>query len=182
MPRSVINPRADTLRRFARVGMPEFTNEAVLAALFLASFVAATVLPGGSEVALLALIHARPELLWPAIAVATVGNTLGSATTYWIGRLIPNDVQTDAVARLRRFGAWALLFAWLPVIGDALALAAGWLRLNPWWSLLALAIGKLLRYLAVAGAWIGLAATLAGWGRSWLAAENSIVALRIIAG
>jgi hypothetical protein len=49
MPRSVFNPRADTLRRFARVGMPEFTNEAVLAALFLASFVAATVLPAARK-------------------------------------------------------------------------------------------------------------------------------------
>jgi membrane protein YqaA with SNARE-associated domain len=162
--------------------MPEFTNEAALAALFLAGFVAATVLPGGSEIALLGLIHARPELLWPAIAVATVGNTLGSVTTYWIGRLIPNRVAPEAVARLQRYGAWALLFAWLPVIGDALALAAGWLRLNPWWSLLALAVGKLLRYLVVAAAWIGLTATRAGWGDASTAAENWIVVLRIIAG
>lgn len=160
--------------------MPEFSNEAALAALFLASFVAATVLPGGSEVALLGLIHVRPELLWPAIAVATAGNTLGSVSTYWIGRLIPNRVQPGAVRRLQRYGAWALLFAWLPVVGDALALAAGWLRLDPWWSLLALAVGKLLRYLLVAGVWIGIVATRDGWGHAAIAVENAIVALRII--
>jgi membrane protein YqaA with SNARE-associated domain len=136
--------------------------ESVLAALFLASFLAATVLPGGSEIALLALIHSRPDLFWPAIAVATVGNTLGSMSTYGFGRLLPNKVRPIDVIRLHRFGYWALLFAWLPIVGDALALAAGWLRLNPWWSLLAFAIGKSLRYLMVAGAWAAFAVALQG--------------------
>jgi membrane protein YqaA with SNARE-associated domain len=140
--------------------MSELPIESVLAALFLASFLAATVLPGGSEIALLALIHSRPDLLWPAIWVATVGNTLGSMSTYLIGRLLPNNVRPVDVIRLHRYGYWALLFAWLPVVGDALALGAGWLRLSPWWSLLAFAIGKLLRYLMVAGAWTAIAPTL----------------------
>jgi membrane protein YqaA with SNARE-associated domain len=140
--------------------MSELSTDSVLAALFLASFFAATILPGGSEIALLALIHSRPELLWSAIVVATVGNTLGSMSTYWIGRVLPNKVRPIDVIRLHRYGYWALLFAWLPVVGDALALAAGWLRLSPWWSLLAFAIGKLLRYLMVAGAWTAIAPTL----------------------
>lgn len=140
--------------------MSELSAESVLAALFLASFLAATILPGGSEIALLALIHSRPDLLWPAIAVATVGNTLGSVSTYWIGRLLPNKVRAVDVIRLHRYGYWALLFAWLPVAGDALALGAGWLRLSPWWSLLAFAVGKLLRYLVIAGAWTAIAPTL----------------------
>lgn len=142
--------------------MSELPIEPVLAALFLASFLAATILPGGSEIALLALVHSRPDLLWPAIAVATVGNTLGSMSTYWIGRLLPNKVRTIDVVRLHRYGYWALLFAWLPIVGDALALGAGWLRLSPWWSLLAFAIGKFLRYLMVAGAWAVFATTLQG--------------------
>jgi membrane protein YqaA with SNARE-associated domain len=142
--------------------MSELPIESVLAALFLASFLAATILPGGSEIALLVLIHTRPDLAWPAIAVATVGNTLGSMSTYWLGRLLPNRVQPVNVIRLHRYGYWALLFAWLPVVGDALALGAGWLRLSPWWSLLAFAIGKFLRYLTVAGIWVAVKATLLG--------------------
>jgi len=140
--------------------MSALPAQSVLAALFLASFLAATVLPGGSEFALLALIHKHPELLWAAIAVATVGNTLGSMSTYWIGRVLPNRVRPVDVIRLHRYGYWALLFAWLPIIGDALALGAGWLRLSPWWSLLAFAIGKLVRYLMVAGVWVAMAPTL----------------------
>src|SRR5512147_41362 len=101
--------------------MSELPIEPVLAALFLASFLAATILPGGSEIALLARVHSRPDLLWPAIAVDTVGNTLGSMSTYWIGRLLPNKVRTIDVVRLHRYGYWALLFAWLPIVGDALA-------------------------------------------------------------
>lgn len=140
--------------------MSELPAESVLAALFLASFLAATILPGGSEIALLAVIHSHPELLWTAIAVATVGNTLGSMSTYWIGRVLPNRRPPVDVIRLHRYGYWALLFAWLPIVGDALALGAGWLRLSPWWSLLAFAIGKLLRYLMVAGVWVAMAPTL----------------------
>ncbi len=140
--------------------MSELSTDSVLAALFLASFLAATILPGGSEIALLALIHSRPELLWSAIVVATVGNTLGSMSTYWIGRVLPNKVRPVDVIRLHRYGYWALLFAWLPVVGDALALGAGWLRLSPWWSLLAFAIGKLLRYLMIAGVWVAMAPAL----------------------
>jgi membrane protein YqaA with SNARE-associated domain len=139
--------------------MSELPAESVLGALFLASFLAATILPGGSEIALLAVVHLHPELLWSAIAVATVGNTLGSMSTYWIGRVLPNRRPVDVI-RLHRYGYWALLFAWLPIVGDALALGAGWLRLSPWWSLLAFAIGKLLRYLMVAGVWVAMTSTL----------------------
>ena len=140
--------------------MLEFANDTVLMTLFAVSFVAATVVPGGSELALIAALHRAPGLLWPAIAVATVGNTLGSMTSYWLGRLLPQRMRHAAVARVRRHGYWILLLAWMPVIGDALAVAAGWLRLNPWISMAALAAGKLARYLLVAGAWIGFEALL----------------------
>jgi membrane protein YqaA with SNARE-associated domain len=137
--------------------MADLSITTVLTALFVVSFAAATVLPGGSEVALVAAIHRHPELLWSASAVATVGNTLGAMTSYGIGRLIPNRVRHASVVQLQRYGYWALLLAWLPLVGDALAVAAGWLRLDPWISIAALAIGKLARYLLVAGAWIGAA-------------------------
>ena len=140
--------------------MLELSSGAALTTLFVVSFAAATILPGGSEIALIAVIQRNPETVWSAIAVATAGNTLGAMTTYAIGRLIPNRIRSTAIATVQRYGAWALLFAWLPVVGDALALAAGWLRLNPWISIVALAAGKLARYLVVAAAWLGIAASL----------------------
>ena len=140
-----------------------FTAEAGLAGLFLASFLAATQLPGGSEAVLAAVILAHPEQVIPALALATLGNTLGGMSTYALGRLLPQrvmrgDIQADGAGdtalrqldTLRRHGAPALLLAWAPVIGDALCAAAGWLRL-PWLPcLLWMALGKGARYLLVA--------------------------------
>ena len=134
--------------------MFEFSAEAGLWGLFIASFVAASLLPGGSELVLLAVLHRHPALLWPALAVATIGNTLGGLSSYAIGRVIPNRVQHRALDMLRRHGVWALLLSWAPIVGDALCLAAGWLRLNPWLSTAAIAVGKFLRYCVVAGGWL----------------------------
>lgn len=145
------------------------TAEAGLAGLFLASFLAATLLPGGSEAVLAALLLAHPEQAIPALALATLGNTLGGMSTYALGRVLPEKVmrsgtQTDGADEaaadegramkqldaLRRHGAPALLLAWAPVIGDALCVAAGWLRL-PWLPCAVwMAIGKGMRYIAVA--------------------------------
>jgi len=111
------------------------------------------VLPGGSELVLVAVIHKHPEALWQAVAVATAGNTLGGLTSYWVGRLIPNRVHHKSIIYLHKYGYWALLFSWVPLFGDALSVAAGWLRLSPWLSLGAFAIGKLFRYVLVAGGW-----------------------------
>ena len=119
-------------------------------ALFASAFVSATILPGNSEIVLVAVLKAGAGLP-AAVAVATLGNTLGGLTTYGLGRLLPSRVpEGSAVARVRRYGATVLLLSWLPVVGDALCAAAGWLRL-PWpLCALAIAVGKLLRYLAVA--------------------------------
>lgn len=122
--------------------------------LFIASFLSATVLPGGSEVALVAVLHEYPALWWPALAVATLGNTLGGGTSYVLGRCLPNRVNSKALILAHRYGYWALLLSWLPLVGDALCVAAGWLRFNPWVSMLMLAIGKGVRYLLVAGGWV----------------------------
>jgi membrane protein YqaA with SNARE-associated domain len=125
-----------------------------LAGLFAAAFFSATLLPGHSEAALLAFLHFYPEQLWPALGIATLGNTLGGMSSYVIGRLIPEKALQKAnprgLAWVRRYGSLSLLLAWLPVIGDALPLAAGWLRLDPWLSALSMAVGKFARYAAVA--------------------------------
>ena len=118
--------------------------------LFAASFFSATLLPGHSEAALAVYLHYYPEQLASALAVATVGNTLGGMTSYVIGRLIPEKSTARGLAWVRRYGVFSLLLAWLPIIGDALPLAAGWLRLNPWLSALFMALGKFARYSLVA--------------------------------
>lgn len=140
--------------------MFDFSAEAGFVGLFIASFVAATVLPGGSEFVLVAVIHKHPEVVWQAVGVATAGNTLGGMTSYAVGRLIPNRAQHKAIIYLHRYGYWSLLFSWLPLVGDALAVAAGWLRFNPWLALALFAIGKLVRYALVAGGWNWFAAAL----------------------
>lgn len=118
--------------------------------LFLSSFVSATLLPGGSEVILYALIASDAAVFWPALGLATAGNTLGGLTSYLLGRLLPHRYFPERQVRwVRRYGAPLLLLSWAPIVGDALCVAAGWLRLNPVWASLFLATGKFLRYWVV---------------------------------
>lgn len=131
------------------------TAEAGLAGLFLASFLAATLLPGGSEAVLAGVLLAHPEQMPAALLLATLGNTAGGMTTYGMGRLLPQkfgagDAATRHIATLRRHGAPALLLAWAPIIGDALCAAAGWLRLAWLPCLLWMALGKGARYALIA--------------------------------
>ena len=118
--------------------------------LFVSSFLAATLLPGGSEIVLFAVLKAHPTLYWPALAAATVGNTLGGMSSYLVGRLIPQRRELKRLEAVRRHGSAVLLFSWVPLVGDSLCLAAGWLRLNPWSSAAFMAAGKLARYVAIA--------------------------------
>jgi membrane protein YqaA with SNARE-associated domain len=130
-----------------------FTPEAGLAGLFLSAFLAATLLPGGSELALLAYLGWQPGALWSAIAVASVGNTLGGITSVAIGRFLPQMPPDRWSERARswveRYGAVILVLSWLPLIGDALCVLAGWLRLK--WAPVTgwMALGKTLRYLVL---------------------------------
>lgn len=121
-----------------------------LGALFLSSFLAATLLPGGSEAVLYAVLRLHPEQLWPALAVATLGNTLGGLSSWLIGRLIPQQEKLKGLDMVRRWGSPVLLLSWVPLLGDPLCVAAGWLRLNPWHCALFIALGKFIRYWAIA--------------------------------
>ena len=129
-----------------------FSSDLSLWGLFVSSFFAATLLPGGSEAVLFGVLKAYPETLWIALGIAAVGNTLGGMVTFGMGWLLPQTQQLKHVEKVRRYGTPALLFAWVPLIGDALCLAAGWLRLNPWQAALFMAIGKLARYGLIAAA------------------------------
>jgi len=126
------------------------TETASLLSLFTSSFLAATLLPGGSEAVLFAVLKGYPELLWTALALATLGNTLGGLVSFGMGWLLPQTQQLKHVEKLRRYGTPALLLAWVPLIGDALCLAAGWLRLCWWQAALFMAIGKFARYWVIA--------------------------------
>ena len=104
-----------------------------LLGLFAASFAAATLIPLPSEAALYAFLKAHPERTALAVTVATLGNTAGGMTSYLLGRFVPQKYSTEkAVAWMRRFGAPLTFFGWVPVAGDALCVAAGWLRVT--WS------------------------------------------------
>jgi membrane protein YqaA with SNARE-associated domain len=135
-----------------------YTAEAGLAGLFLASFLSATLLPGGSEAVLIAVVHQHPDQAMAALLLATLGNTLGGMTTYGMARWLPQKVGAGDTAMkrldaLRRHGAPLLLLAWAPIIGDALCAAAGWLRLPLLACTLWMAAGKAARYaLVIAGA------------------------------
>jgi membrane protein YqaA with SNARE-associated domain len=128
--------------------------EGGLAGLVLASFLAATVVPLSSEVVLIGYLQLHPDHAALAIALATLANTAGGMTTYLMGRLVPERTQKKldprALAWLKRYGAPATFLAFLPLVGDALCLAAGWLRLNWLAALGFMAVGRLLRYLAIA--------------------------------
>ena len=134
------------------------TPEMGLVVLFVCAVLAATLLPLGSEPVLLALLAFYPELLWPSLLVATVGNTLGGAIGWWMGygaeRWMAKRLNQDRVTVhmralnwLERIGPPACLGAWLPIIGDPLCVVAGYLRLPFWPCLAYMAIGKCLRYL-----------------------------------
>lgn len=132
--------------------------------LFFSALGAATLLPFSSEATLLLLLnnHYAPWLLW---GVATLGNTLGSMINALLGRYFLRYKHTRwfpvAPQKLERstqwfarFGVWSLLFAWLPVVGDALTLAAGVLRVRWWLFIILVAIGKGGRYAMVVVLWL----------------------------
>ena len=121
-----------------------------LISLGVAAFLAATLLPASSEAALFAVLKLHPELFWPAIGVATLANTAGGMTTYLIGRFAAAKKPLTQLARIGHWGAPATFFAWLPLIGDGLVLAAGWLKANWVAVLLFQAAGRLARYWVVA--------------------------------
>lgn len=120
--------------------------EASLASLLTATFLAATLIPLSSEIVLFGVLKLHPELGWLALLVATAGNTLGGMTSYLIGRYFGAKKPLRQVEHMRRWGAPALVLAWLPFVGDALCIAAGWLKLD--WRAAALyqAGGRFARY------------------------------------
>ena len=127
--------------------------------LFSSSFLAATILPFYSEVVLFALIRqGEPALM--LIVIASVGNTLGAVVNWYLGRFLLHYqdrrwfyFKRDQVEKMQywfqRYGVWSLLFAWLPLGGDALTFIAGTMKVRIGMFLLLVGVGKSLRYIAV---------------------------------
>jgi membrane protein YqaA with SNARE-associated domain len=124
--------------------------EASLWSLAVAAFLAATLLPLSSEAVLFGVLKLHPDLAWPAIAVATIANTLGGMTSYLVGRFLATRKPLQHVATVEKWGPVALLLAWAPLVGDALCVAAGWLKLNWLASAAFQAAGRFARYVLIA--------------------------------
>ncbi|MDI3382577.1 YqaA family protein [Xenophilus aerolatus] len=137
----------------ALLALPQFG----LSTLFIVAFISATLLPLGSEPALFGLLKLNPDMFWPAILVATAGNTLGGAVDWWMGygahkvadKYAHSKHHMRVLAWLERLGPKACLLSWLPVVGDPLCAVAGWLRLSFWPCLVYMAIGKFARYVCM---------------------------------
>ena len=126
--------------------------------LFLTSFASATLLPGGSEILFAYLLneHLSPILL---LTIATLGNTLGALVNYILGKyatdfaLRKNYMKAQhfhkASSLFEKYGAWSLLFSWLPIIGDPLTFVAGIVRYAWWKFILIVGFAKLARYMFV---------------------------------
>lgn len=144
----------------ALLSLPQYS----LSTIFVVAFISATLLPLGSEPVVFGLVQLQPEMFWPVVLMATLGNTLGGAVDWWMGwgahkvvdKYRHSPTHTRALDWLEKLGPKACLLAWLPVVGDPLCAVAGWLKLPFWPCLVYMAIGKFARYTLMTGALIGL--------------------------
>jgi membrane protein YqaA with SNARE-associated domain len=131
-------------------------------AVFASAFLAATIMPAASEVVLVGSSAVEGANITALLAVASVGNTLGSVVSWLVGRFLLRwrerrwfPIGAAALERatvwFARFGVWSLLLAWLPIVGDPLTLVAGVLRVNFWLFVALVALGKTARYALVLG-------------------------------
>lgn len=132
--------------------------------LLVSAFLAATLLPGSSEVLLAGLVMLDPQSTATLFIAATIGNTAGAAVNWYLGRSLMRfagrrwfPVSTNrldqASAFFNRYGSWPLLFSWVPIIGDPLTVAAGALNIRFLLFLPLVAFGKAARYaMVIAGA------------------------------
>ncbi len=134
---------------------------AAYAGLFAVAFIAATLLPAHSEVALVGLLVTGNYAPWLLVAVASAGNILGSLVNWMLGRGVERfrdrkwfpvspEMLTKAQGWYHRYGRWSLLLSWAPVIGDPLTVVAGVLREPLWSFLLLVTIAKTARYAVLA--------------------------------
>ncbi|PCH84072.1 MAG: hypothetical protein COB26_03725 [Piscirickettsiaceae bacterium] len=126
--------------------------------LFISAFISSTLAPGGSEAVLAYLISEDKHDSLFLVLMATVGNTLGALTTYYLGYIAALTASSKHLNKkyfakahegIQRYGSVALILSWLPIIGDVLCLAAGWVRLDFFKSLCFISLGKFARYYVI---------------------------------
>ncbi len=136
----------------------EFENYGI-GGLFLSAFISSTIAPGGSEAVLIYMINQSSGQVNLLVIVATIGNTLGALTTWFLGNWAAKKITVEALLDekykkpltiVKRWGVWSLFFSWLPVIGDGLCFVGGWLKLPLFISTLNIMIGKFIRYGVIA--------------------------------
>ena len=131
------------------------------AGLFLAAFLAATILPAQSEALLVGLILSQQYSVYLLVLVATVGNCLGSIVNWWLGRYLEKFQNKSwfpvkerglkrAQAFYQKYGWWSVLLSWVPIIGDPLTVIAGFMRMPFWPFLVLIILAKGGRYLVIA--------------------------------
>ncbi len=127
-----------------------------LLGLFLGTFLAATVVPFSSDALYIAVMIATKQPL-VCLLVGSVGNWLGSVTTYFLGRLckwewlektfkVKRETLEKQKAKIDKYGVWMALISWVPIIGDAISIGLGFYKTPAFWTLLMLLIGKVLRF------------------------------------
>ena len=137
----------------------DYFTELGYVGLFVSAFLAATIIPLSSEIVLSALLlnGLSPVAL---VAVATIGNVLGSLVNYALGYWASLEVIKKwlkildakiarAEQRFAKYGLFSLCFAWVPIIGDPLTLIAGILRVRLLWFVVIVTAGKLMRYVVI---------------------------------
>ena len=141
--------------------LTDFWQTHALWLMFASAFLSATVLPGNSEIIFIVLAIPKLALgtwlstdIFLLLFMATLGNGLGSLTTYGIGWWLPqfrpkNHRTLWVMKQLQRYGSLTLLLSWLPIVGDLFCALAGWLRLNFIGSCFFIFLGKLVRYVAL---------------------------------
>jgi membrane protein YqaA with SNARE-associated domain len=134
-----------------------------LSGLFAAAFLSASLFPFQSELIFIGMLAADRYADWALLAVASAGNTLGSALNWWLGRYITHfedrrwfPIKKAALLRaeqwFKRWGKWSLLLSWVPIIGDPLTMIAGVLRMRFLPFITIVAIAKTGRYLVIMAA------------------------------
>ena len=133
------------------------------AGLFLASFLAATIVPFSSDAIVVAMVSNDFDPFW-TITIATIGNTLGGMSSYglgWLGkwewiekymRIKLSSIEKMRI-KVRKITGLAAFLTWLPIIGDLIAVTLGVLKINGWKVLLFMAAGKLARYIVIVYVW-----------------------------
>ncbi len=135
----------------------EWLESLGLAGLFLGTFLAATIFPFSSDALYLAVLAATADPVGCLIA-GTLGNWLGSVLTYFIGRagkwewiekwfkVKPETLQKQK-SKIDRYGVWLALICWVPVVGDVIAIALGFYKVRPGWTIMLMLVGKFARFL-----------------------------------